>query len=109
MIALLLLFGAGFAGYPLIPAPKVQGYSLKNGVRKISYNAPIKITFTQPMEKSSVEKAFHIKPEVQGGFQWEKNSLLFVPKEALKIGAGFHVSLDKTAKSMLLKPLDYEY
>ncbi len=109
LMALGLLLAIGFGGYPFIPAPKVQGYSLKNSVRKISYNAPIKLTFTQPMEKSSVEKAFHIKPALQGAFRWDKNALLFTPKEPLKIGAGFQVSLDKTAKSMFLKPLDYEY
>lgn len=106
---LVLVLIAGVVSYPFIPAPEVQGYTLKKNTRQISYNAPIKIVFTQPMDGGSVEHAFHIDPQIEGNFKWQNNALLFYPKEQFKIGETFNVSLDKTAKSLFQKPLNTEY
>lgn len=106
---LVLLVIGGAAGYPLIPAPEVQGYSLKDSVRKISYNAPIKIVFSQPMDQGSAEHAFKIEPKIDGTFEWQNNSLLFKPKEQFKMGDSFKVSLDRSARSILQKPLSGDY
>lgn len=109
LAALVLLVVSGVASYPLIPAPEVQGYFLKDTVRKISYNAPVKIMFTQPMDNGSVEKAFKIEPQIEGSFSWQGNSLLFTPKEQFKVGDTFTVSIDQSARSLIQKSLNGEY
>lgn len=109
LAVLVLLVVSGVASYPLIPAPEVQGYSLKNTLRKISYNAPIRIVFSQPMDQGSVEKAFKMEPKVDGTFEWQNNSLYFKPKEQFKVGDMFKVTLDRSARSIIQKPLNSEY
>lgn len=109
LAALVLIVVSGVASYPLIPAPEVQGYSLRNNVRKISYNAPIKIVFSQMMDQGSVERAFSIDPKIEGTFAWQNNSLLFTPKEQFKIGDTFAVSVDSSARSLLQKSLPGDY
>jgi uncharacterized protein YfaS (alpha-2-macroglobulin family) len=107
--ALLIVVIAAGISYPFIPAPKVVGYSLKANVRLISYNAPIKIVFNQPMDKSSVESAFHIEPQVTGKIEWAGNSLIFYPEEEFKIGDRYAVYIDKEAKSIFQKRMEYDY
>lgn len=109
LAVLVLLVVSGVASYPLIPAPEVQGYSLKNTIRKISYNAPIKVVFSQAMDQGSTERAFKIDPKIDGTFEWQGNSLLFKPKEQFKIGDTFKVSLDRSARSILQKGLNSDY
>ncbi len=109
LAVLVILVIGGVASYPLIPAPEVQGYSLKDSVRKISYNAPIEIVFSQPMDQSSAEKAFTIDPKVDGSFTWKNNTLQFQPKQQFKVGDSFKVSLDQSARSLLQKPLNSYY
>lgn len=106
---LLIVLVSGVISYPLIPAPEVQGYTIRLGVRKVSYNAPIKIVFTQPMDHGSAEKAFKINPQIEGTFKWENNSMLFYPKAPFKIGDAFTVSLDNSARSFFQKPLTGVY
>jgi hypothetical protein len=109
-VALLLVITvSGLISYPLIPAPQVEGYSLKEAVRPISYNAPIKVVFTQPMDHGSVEKAFHITPEVGGNFNWQGNSLLFVPSEDFPVGKTYAVTVARSAKSIFQKTLEFDY
>lgn len=100
---------ASIVSYPMIPAPQVEGYSLKENVREISYNAPIKIVFTQPMDRGSVENAFHIEPRVEGEIRWEGNSMLFFPGESFRVGERYAVYVEKEAKSILQKQMDYGY
>jgi alpha-2-macroglobulin len=109
-IALVLILAvSGFVSYPLIPAPQVEGYSLKESVRMISYNAPIKVVFSQMMDHGSVEAAFHIEPAVKGRFEWNGNALLFYPENSFKVGDAFAVTVEKKAKSIFQKSLEYDY
>lgn len=108
--AMLLLVVLGVSiSYPLIPAPQVEGYTLKEAVRQSSYNAPIKVVFTQPMDTSSVEKAFRIEPQIPGRFEWSQNSLQFYPDKPFEVGQNFAVTIDKSAKSLIQKSLTEDY
>jgi alpha-2-macroglobulin len=109
MALLLVVVVSGIVSYPLIPAPQVEGYSLKENVRQIADNAPIKVVFTQPMDRASVESAFHIEPQVKGRFEWKNNSMLFYPEEKFQNGKTFAVTVEKKAKSLFQKPLAYDY
>jgi uncharacterized protein YfaS (alpha-2-macroglobulin family) len=106
---MLVLVVSGIASYPLIPAPQVEGYSLKENMREIAYNAPIKVVFTQPMDHGSVEAAFHIEPAVEGKFEWSGNTMMFRPNEQFQVGKTFAVTVEKKARSLLQKPLQYDY
>lgn len=105
----LVITVSGLISYPLVPAPQVEGYSLKENVRQISNNAPVKVAFTQPMDRTSVEKNFEISPNVSGRFEWSNNSLLYFPDEKLPVGQTYSVSIGKEAKSLLQKNLEYDY
>ncbi len=107
MIVLVAL--AGVITYPLVPAPAVQGYVLKGAAREISYNAPIKVSFSQMMDQGSVEKAFKIEPEIEGAFSWQGNALIFTPKEQFQIGDEYEVAIDEGARSLLQKHMESVY
>ncbi len=108
-VILIVLIVSGAVTYPFIPAPQVEGYSLKENVREISYNAPIKIVFTQPMDQGSVENAFHIEPRVNGEIKWQGNTMLFVPETPFEVGERYAVYVEKEAKSLLQKQMPYGY
>jgi len=110
LLAVFLIIIVGVvASYPLLPAPKVEGYSLRNNVRKVAYNAPLKISFDQKMDQGSVEKAFSVTPALEGTFEWKGNVLNYKPSRELKIGETFEVRLVKSAKSLIQKQLPEDY
>jgi uncharacterized protein YvpB len=47
-----------------------------SGVRR---NAPILFTFDQPVDHASAEAHFSIAPAIKGTFQWNNNTLTFIP------------------------------
>ena len=52
-------------------------------------DAPLEITFDQPMDKESVEEAFSISPAVEGTLEWaDERTLTFAPES----GAGLERS-----------------
>lgn len=106
---LVIVVLGGIISYPMIPAPTVQGYLLKGGTREISVNAPFKITFSQLMTNSSVEKNFQIEPAVAGKFEWKGNTLIYRPENQLKVGDSYKITIGKEAVSLLQKPLESEY
>lgn len=95
--------------YPLIPAPKVEGYSQAGRTVEIAYNAPIKVQFSQPMSKASVEENFAIEPDVKGKFDWDGNTLLFYPDVQFEKNKVYKVSVKNGARSLLQKQLQYDY
>ena len=109
LVALLILAMGTFGSYPLIPAPSVQGYSVKNAVKDTPYNAPLKIVFSQPMNRKSVEKAFRVTPNLPGEFEWKYNTLLYKPTNEPKIGDQYTVTISTEAKSLIGKNLEIEY
>lgn len=109
LVAVLAISVITLGAYPIIPAPKVQGYSVKNAVREIPYNAPFKIVFTQPMNRNSVETAFKVEPEVKGSFEWNFNTVLYRPEENLRIGEDYRVNISTYAKSLIGKNITQEY
>ncbi|MBN1658623.1 MAG: Ig-like domain-containing protein [Anaerolineae bacterium] len=60
-----------------LPAPRL--YQAPAG--EVALDAPIEITFDQPMDQESVEAAFSISPAVEGTLEWaDARTLLFVPE-----------------------------
>lgn len=47
----------------------------------VSLGSPIRITFDQPVDHASAQAAFAINPGTDGTFQWQNNTLIYVPKQ----------------------------
>ena len=73
----------------------------------------IAITFAQPADRESVEAAFHITPTLAGTFDWQGNTLRFIPQEGLSAEA-YQVSLEPSARAsdgspLLRRPLRWDF
>ena len=72
---------------------------------ELRIDAPIVITFDQPMDRASVEEAFSISPSVEGSFSWRDNSFLFTPRKPFRRGESYLVRISKKARSAKGVPL----
>ena len=59
----------------------------------VSAATAIQITFSAPMNRAEVERAFTLSPAVPGAFHWEGSTLTFTPVERLATDARYAVSL----------------
>ncbi len=90
---------------PPTPAapPIALGISPAPDTRNIPPQAPIAITFNQPMDHASAEAAFKIVPAVQGNFGWLDNptasTLVFTPSIGYRPGISYTVSLGSALSS----------
>ena len=87
--------------FPPVP-PQVVEYRPARGAEQ-GVDAPILLAFDQPMDRGSVEAAFHIQPTVAGMFQWsDLRTVAFVPSvEGFARGEEYQVTLGIEAKSEL--------
>ncbi len=70
-------------------------------------DAPIEVTFDEPMDQASVEAAFAISPTVQGTFNWtDERTLAFTPAKSLERGTRYQVTIAATARNAEGLPLD---
>ncbi len=61
-------------------------------------DAPIVLTFDEPMDRASVEAAFAISPTVEGAFDWtDDQTVAFRPTEPLERGGYYQVTVAATA------------
>ncbi|MCS7260388.1 MAG: Ig-like domain-containing protein, partial [Anaerolineae bacterium] len=69
-------------------------------------DAPIQITFDQPMDAPSVEAAFRIEPPVEGSFSWPMPHIMqFKPTLPWQRATRYVVTLEQTARSLAGVPL----
>jgi uncharacterized protein YkwD len=71
---------------PLVDVPEdtAQDASSATGIR---------IGFSSAMDRADVESRFHIQPAVRGRFSWNRNQLVFTPRQRLEAGARYAVSV----------------
>ena len=70
---------------------------------------PLRLVFDQPMDRASVEAAFHVEPKVEGTFSWpDPVTLVFTPKGEWERATRYRVKLEPTAKSAEGLPLKEE-
>lgn len=65
----------------------------------------IMVTFSEEMNKTSVEKAFSIIPNADGSFSWEGNTMKFIP-DYLAYNTEYNVSIKSNAKDSMGSCLD---
>jgi len=88
------------------PAPRLLEYRPAPGEEQ-ALDAPIELTFDQPMDRASVESALSITPTVAGAISWnDDRTLTFAPAAALQRGARYRVTVAASARNAEGKPLE---
>jgi len=73
-------------------------------------NGAIELIFDRPMDHASVEAAFHLSPEVRGGFEWaDERTVRFKPARDFKRDAEYQATLGSEARATDGNPLDGAY
>lgn len=88
--------------------PQVVYYSPNTGATTpISANSTIRVIFSRPMNKESVEKAFKITPAVDGTFSWENGdmTIVFTPAITFDKNTLYNVVVSKTATNIWSAPM----
>jgi uncharacterized protein YvpB len=87
--------------------PKIISYSPRGINKKIT--SKIKVGFSRPMNKNSVESNFYTSPRIAGGFSWSEDgrTVTFTPQENLSYGTLYKVVLRIYAKDIYGKRLPY--
>ena len=83
-----------------IIAPEISSSDIENGQQDVDINASIVISFSEPMNKTSVEEAFSISGNVTGTFEWEENDLIFRPDQPFEHLTSYTVVITKDAKDI---------
>ena len=61
--------------------------------------AAVRIAFSAPMDRTSVEERLRLDPPAQGDITWNDNTLHFVPRPALTPGTTYTVTLEAGSRS----------
>lgn len=95
------------------PLP-VKGHpTVTTNLQKVGMKFPIKpiaFTFSEPMDRMSVEESFASNPEIKGEMAWKENTLYFSPSE-IKGHTLYQITIKKEAKSLQGKTFlkDYQF
>lgn len=96
----------------LNPFPEqIAGSEPENQQQDCPLNRPITIHFNQPMDKESVENAFHVSPMLTGNFYWNYNSksVTFQPEPQLMASENYQVILSTSAQTRTGKALSFPF
>ncbi len=103
LMALLLLVGC--RAEPELPAPRLIERTPAAGA-ELPVDAPLILTFDQPMDQESVEAALIITPTLAGQLSWvDERTATFTPAQPLAHGASYAVMVEATARSTAGKAL----
>ncbi len=91
---------------PWLEAPAVSVVPAAGEVDVIP-TSTLKLTFNQPMNRHTVERALHIEPATEGDLVWslDNQELQFVPSASLLTGVTYTVRLEASAASRWWQPL----
>jgi len=88
-----------------MPAPRLLYFSPSWGEEQL-LDAPIILTFDQPMDHATTEAAFAITPTVAGTFSWMgSRTVAFAPSTPLLRGVLYRVQVAPTARNVSGEPL----
>ena len=80
--------------------------------RLYQFPIPIRITFSEPMDKAATEAAFRTKPPMEGTFSWKGTTMTFTPK-TYPLTFGVTVTVGTGARDLagnnLEKPYTFSY
>src|SRR6266851_3858031 len=87
-----LLVGLGLALY--LSLPRLDATAPRSGAQFVSSRAPVHLSFSRPMDHASVEAALQLSPPRQGAFDWQGQTLTFIPSEPWPLSSTVTVSLN---------------
>lgn len=104
MLALTVRLVLPFA--PWLERPNIS-IAPADGASEVVPRSSIRLTFSQPMNRHSVERALRITPPTEGALAWRDagRTLTFTPRPSLTAGVTYTVSLDTSALSRWWRPL----
>ncbi|MGQ9600094.1 MAG: Ig-like domain-containing protein [Anaerolineae bacterium] len=83
-----------------LPPPRLLSRTPAPGEEQ-PLDAPIVLTFDQPMHKASVEAAFLISPTLEGSFAWsDDRTVAFTAEKGFERGTRYQVTVDQTARNL---------
>lgn len=83
-----------------LPPPRLLSRSPAPGEEQ-PLDAPIVLTFDQPMDRASVEAALSISPTLEGSFTWsDDRTVAFAPEPGFERGRRYQVTVEKTARNV---------
>ena len=92
------------------PLPKVSAFSPNDKQLDVLVSAQVSVTFTEVMDKASVESAFSMADPsgqiVSGAYEWTDNSFVFSPDQELMFGVDYTVKILGTASAVTGATLD---
>jgi Tol biopolymer transport system component len=86
-----LLAGLALALY--LSLPRLDTTLPRSGEQFVSSRAPVRLTFNRPMDHASVEAAVQLSPARPGTFDWQGQTLTFIPAEPWPLSSTVTVSL----------------
>jgi hypothetical protein len=75
------------------------------GDRDVALDSAIRIPFTRPMDRASVEAGLVFTPTVEGAVTWEEDTLVFVPRGGLAAETVYEVALSPDVRDASGAPL----
>jgi ATP-dependent Zn protease len=72
-------------------------------------SSKISITFSKGMDKTSVQAAFRVSPDMTGTFSWNGNVMIFTPSMELLPDTSYTVKITTDAKDLHGNVLEAEY
>ncbi|MCG2711793.1 MAG: Ig-like domain-containing protein [Candidatus Omnitrophica bacterium] len=88
---------------------KIEKIAPAYGAVDVDTQVQISITFNTAMDKKSVEKNFHIFPDVRGILNWQNNTMIFKPHEPLLPSTSYFISFNPELKTVNGIPLSITY
>ncbi len=81
-------------------APTVLSLVPAAGTSDVPLRSDIRVRFSTPMNRASVERAIRFEPPLQGRFSWDndRQEVIFLPDQALSAGITYTISIDQTAR-----------
>lgn len=85
---------------PSAPAPPLVVSTSPERGADVPLDAPLAVTFDQPMAQDTVEAAFSLEPSVEGSLEWvDERTLRFTPETPLERGQQYTLQIAETAES----------
>jgi hypothetical protein len=96
---------------PDITPPTISSTDPANNATNVSVNTTIKITFSEPMDKTSAQNAFSISPSISGNFSWDENTntMIYTLSIPLTRATTYTVGMGTEAKDLAGNPLSSSY
>ncbi|MGB9752685.1 Ig-like domain-containing protein [Roseiflexus castenholzii] len=100
-IGVILIIAAVLAGPLLLSAPQVVRIEPPDGAEMVNPQAPLRIEFSQPVQKDSLAAVLRIEPSVDLTIDMEGNSALVRPTGGLQYGAEYTLTVGAGVRNAL--------